>query len=105
MSKNATPANVGSNDGLGLNRAGTALLCYAWGESDRPVFHAAHTLDDVRKFIVEQWIGSEDHEDYDGANTLQGVLQELADHDWLDEGELVWTFEIGGVKLVDAFEA
>lgn len=101
----AQPTNFGSNDQLGLNRLGNALLCYAWGESDRPVFHAARTLQDVRKFIVEEWLGSEDATDYDGSNTLQRVLQELAEHDWRDEGELVWTFEIGGVKLVDAFEA
>jgi len=105
MTTEATPGALGSNNGLGLNRQGSALLCYAWGESDRPVFHAAHTLQDVRKFIVEQWLGSEDATDYDGSNTLQGVLQELAEHDWRDDGELVWLFEIGGVKLVDAFEA
>jgi hypothetical protein len=90
---------------LGLNRAGNALLCYAWGESDRPVFHAAHSLQDVRKFIVEQWLGGEDAEDYDGGNSLARILAQLAKHDWRDDGELVWTFEIGGVKLVDAFEA
>jgi hypothetical protein len=103
--KVAGPDGSVSSEGLGRNRIGTALLCYAWGESDRPVFRAARTLDEVRAFIVQEWLGSEDAEDHDGSNTLQGVLQELADHDWRDEGELVWTFEIGGVKLVDAYEA
>lgn len=105
MNESSPPVEVASSDQLGLNRMGTALLCYAWGESDRPVFHAARTVDEVRAFIVQQWLGSEDAEDYDGSNTLQGVLQQLAEHDWRDEGELVWTFEIGGVKLVDAYEA
>ena len=102
MDTNAPQAEVCSSDGLGLNRLGNALLCYAWGESDRPVFRTARTLEDVRVFIVQEWLGSEDAQDYDGSNTLQGVLQQLAEHDWRDEGELVWTFEIGGVKLVDA---
>ena len=96
---------VAVSDGMGLNRVGTALLCYAWGESDRPIFHAAHTLQDVRKFIIEQWLGSEDHQDCDGENSLARVLAQLAEHDWRDDGELLWEFEIGGVKLTDAFEA
>ena len=105
MNESSPPVEVASSDQLGLNRAGNALLCYAWGESDRPVFHAAHSLHDVRKFIVEQWLGGEDATDYDGENSLARVLAQLAEHDWRDEGELVWKFEIGGVKLVDAFEA
>ena len=104
MTTEATPGNVPLSDQLGLNRAGTALLCYAWGESDRPVFAAARTLDDVRKFILEQWLGGDDATDYDGSNSLQNILAQLAEHDWRDEGELIWMFEIGGVKLVDAFE-
>jgi len=105
MTTESTPAGLGLSDQLGLNRAGNALLCYAWGESDRPVFHAAHSLQDVRKFVVEQWLGSDDAEDYDGENSLARILDTLAEHDWRDDGELVWTFEIGGMKLVDAFEA
>ena len=96
---------IATSDGMGLNRAGTALLCYAWGESDRPLFSAARSVQDVREFILEQWLGSEDAEDYDGENSLARVLAELAAHDWRDDGVMLWEFEIGGVKLTDAFEA
>ena len=99
------PLALKLNEGLGLNREGSALLCYAWGESDRPIFSAARTLDDVRKFILNCWLGSDDATDYDGSNSLQNILAQLAAHDWRDDGSLVWEFEIGGVKITDAFEA
>lgn len=86
-----------SNDGLGLNRKGNALMCYAWGESDAPVVMLARTAGDVRQFIVEQWLG--DSEDPD----LPGILAEVAKHDHYEEGPKVWTFEIGGVRLEDVF--
>jgi hypothetical protein len=99
------PLGLGCNEGLGVNRAGSAILCYAWGETDRPCARVVRTLAEVRAFIVEQWLGSEDSKDADGDPMLPGILAEIADHDWRDDQSLIWEFEIGGVKLTDVFDA
>lgn len=92
-------------DGLGVNRGGSAILCYAWGESDRPCARVVHTLEEVKAFIVEQWLGSEDSVGGDDEPVLPGLLAEIAEHDWQDDQSLTWDFEIGGLKLTDVFAA
>ena len=52
----------------------------------------------MRKFILGQWVGGEGEE-------LDAVMAEFDGHDWADESVLEWTFEIGGVKLEQVYEA
>lgn len=89
------------NDGLGgVNRKGDALLCYAWGETDRPSVMTARTRDDVRRFVVAEWLGVEDAIDADFEPELPKIMAMLDAHDWND-GALEWKFEIGGVRIED----
>ena len=74
------------------------ILCFAWGESDVPGVAIVKTREQVSKFIVGQWLGSEGEE-------LDAVMAEFDNHDWADESVLEWTFEIGGVKLEQVYEA
>lgn len=85
---------------LGFNRQGGALLCYAWGETDRPVVMVARTYDDVRRFIVAEWLGVEDAIDANFEPELPKILDKIDSHDWND-GALEWEFEIGGVRIED----
>lgn len=105
MTEKATQQGLASTEGLGANRAGSVLLCRAWGETDCPGVKLARTVDEVRAFLIAEWLGSEDAEDYDGSNTLQGVLAELAAHDWREDRTLSWQFEIGGVSIEDVYES
>lgn len=82
-------------DGLGRNRVGDAILCYAWGETDRPYVMLAKSTEDVKRFIVTEWIGDE------GDPYIKEVMEELATHDWRENGELKHEFEIGGVSFQD----
>lgn len=91
-----------STAGLGVNRQGDTLLCYAWGETDRPHFLAARTAEEVHHFIVAEWLGVEDAIDADFEEELPKIMANLAEHDW-DDGALEWEFEIGGVRIEDAF--
>ncbi len=88
-------SQVRCEDGLGVNRVGNAILCYAWGETDRPDARLAKTAADVRHFLMEEAFG----DDKDPA--LNEWMQEIASHDWREDGELKWEFEIGGVRLED----
>lgn len=85
----------GCKDGLGVNREGNAILCYAWGETDRPDAYLAKTDEDVRRFLITEAFGN------DKDPMLGEWMQELATWDWDEDGELEWNFEIGGVRLVD----
>lgn len=90
-----------STAGLGgVNRQGDALLCYAWGETDRPSVMTARTRDDVLRFIVAEWLGVEDAIDADFKPELPKIMARLDAHDWND-GALEWEFEIGGVRIED----
>ena len=92
-----------STDGLGgVNRQGEALLCYAWGETDRPSVMIARTRDEVQHFIVAEWLGVEDAIDDDFQPELPKIMARIDAHDWHD-GALEWEFEIGGVRLEDVF--
>lgn len=85
--------------GLGKNRRGDSILCFAWGETDAPYSFIAKTVEEVRQFIIDQWIGDE-QDPY-----LSDLMKEISDHDWFNDGELEWTFEIGGLRLQDVCQA
>lgn len=72
-------------------------LCCAWGESDLPVAELVRDLESVGSFMVSQWLGADDAQDYDGTPTLPRLMTEWQDHDWDNE----WSadFEIGGVSV------
>jgi len=89
------PAPIRSTDGLGVNRVGDAILCYAWGETDRPDAYLAKSADDVKRFIVTEWIDDENDP------TVKEVMDEIASHDWSDDGQLQYDFEIGGIRFED----
>lgn len=82
-------------DGLGVNRVGDAILCRAWGETDRPKVMLAKSKKEVRRFIVIEWIAD------DKDPMVQEIMNELAAHDWSDDGELRYLFEIGGCTFED----
>jgi hypothetical protein len=73
-------------------------LCRAWGETEIPCAEVVPDLGGVRRFFVREWLGSEDHQDAGGTNTLSSVMKEIESHDWNEEP---WarTFEIGGVQV------
>lgn len=85
-------------DGLGVNRVGNAILCYAWGETDRPDACLVKTADEVRRFLIREAFGN------DKDPMLAEWMKEIAEWDWREDGQLEWTFEIGGVRLEDVFE-
>lgn len=91
-----------STVGLGVNRQGDTILCFAWGETDRPHFLPAQSIEDVRHFIVAEWLGVEDAIGADFEPVLPEIMARIAAHDW-DDGPLEWEFEIGGVRIEDVF--
>jgi hypothetical protein len=93
--ENQNGGAVASKDGLGINRVGDAILCYAHGETDRPDVYLARSAADVLRFIVMEWI--------DDVNdpTVKEVMAELEKHDWNEESALDYQFEIGGVRFED----
>jgi hypothetical protein len=95
MKTKKKPEPVAPSDGLGINRVGDAILCYAFGETDRPDVFLARSADDIRRFILTEWIDDEDNE------TFKDVMAEIAQHDWCEDGELRYEFEIGGVYFED----
>ncbi len=74
------------------------ILCHASGESEVPGVAIAKNRDQVRAFIIGQWCGAEGEE-------LDEAMAEFDSHDWDDEPWLEWTFEIGGVRLEQVYEA
>jgi hypothetical protein len=94
-SEPAVPGHVASTDGLGLNRKGNALLCYAWGETDTPCVRVEYKEAGVRAFIVDAWLGDQNDPE------LPAIMAEVAAHDWYEDGPKEWRFEIGGVRLED----
>lgn len=94
-SKTESEPQVRCDDRLGVNRLGDTILCYAWGETERPNVMLARTKEEVRRFIVLEWI------DDDKDPMVQEIMDELAAHDWREDGELTYEFEIGGCRFVD----
>lgn len=92
------PPAVASSDGLGVNRVGNTILCYAWGETDRPDVCIARTAAEVRRFLITEAFGN------DKDPMLAEWMKELAEWDWRDDGKLEWEFEIGGVRLEDVVD-
>lgn len=82
---------------LGINRVGDAILCYAAGESDRPCVRIAHTAAEVKQFIIDEWLGDPESDE------LPEIMQEIAEHDWREDGSKSWEFEIGSVQFTDIF--
>lgn len=74
------------------------ILCHASGESEVPAVAIAKNRDQVRAFVLGQWVGGEGPE-------LDEAMAEFDAHDWGDEPWLEWKFEIGGVKLEQVYEA
>lgn len=83
---------------LGVNRVGTKILGLAWGEQDRPDAALLASVDEVRNFVIEEWIGDKDDP------LVEQVMRELADHDWSEDLEIKWTFEVGALSLRDVFD-
>ena len=83
---------------------GETYLCRAWGETDLTLAAIVVGLDRVQAFLVEYWLGSDDHTDDDGTETLPSVMADIqkclagSDDRWSLE------FEIGGISVetVDA---
>ncbi|MGE0350029.1 hypothetical protein [Hydrogenophaga sp.] len=75
------------------------LLCEAWGESDLPCAFIAYTEAEIRKFIVNEWLG-----DPDDPHATE-VIKELANRDWPEKGDWVAEFEIGGVSFKRVYES
>lgn len=82
---------------LGINRVGNAILCYAAGESDRPCVRIARTAVEVEQFIIDEWLGDPESAE------LPEIMQEIAKHDWREDGSKRWEFEIGSVEFSDIF--
>lgn len=81
----------------GVYRA--AYLCFAWGETDKPSAQIVFNRAGVRQFIIDEWLGSEDSVNGSYEPALPEIMTEFDDHDWEDEPELQWEFEIGGVSI------
>lgn len=93
--KNGAQQDEVPADGLGVGRLGDAILCYAWGETYRPDVCIARRAADVRRFLITEAFGD------DKDPMLEEWMQELANWDWREDGQLQWEFEIGGVRLED----
>lgn len=82
-------------------QAGDTYLCKVWGETDLPAAAIVTGLDGVRAFLIAEWLGSADHQDGDGTNSLESALRDMQEQ-WEREGEAwEWSaeFEIGGVSV------
>lgn len=87
-------------------------LCFAWGESDHPVFRYCKTPEEVGRFFGDEWFG-EQYEDmrpdrrsdaYEEA--MRMVRAERDDPDsWDGTDSIAFEFEIGGVRVTRCFES
>jgi hypothetical protein len=83
-----------------MTEDGFPVLCKAWGESDLPAALIAYTRADVRKFIVDQWLGE------DGEEADEQMARFDDPEEWEDQVDaIVWTFEIGGISFSRCYEA
>ena len=81
-------------------------LCKAWGETDIPVAAIVFGLEGVSAFLVEQWLGSSDHQHDDGTQALPAALADMQ-AEWDVEGDAwVWSveFEAGGISVQKVFD-
>ena len=84
-------------DLIGKNRKGDTLMCYFWGETDRPVVVLAKTTEEVRKAIADNWTGELDGDEIDEA------MLAIENHDFFERASIAFEFEIGGAKFQDVF--
>lgn len=82
---------------LGQNRRGNAIMCYFWGETDRPVVVLAKTTEEVRQTIADTWTGELVGEEIDSA------MREIDNNNFSERPWFTFTFEIGGAKFEDVF--
>jgi hypothetical protein len=76
------------------------FLCRAWGESELPVAELVSDWDGVRRFMVREWLGSEDATNYSGGNSLDQLKADFEEHEEDQRGgPLSYEFEIGGVSV------
>lgn len=76
-------------------------LCKAWGETDLPSAAIVRGVDGIRAFLIEEWLGDADAENYAGEKILPAVLSEMQEN-WEREGQAFeWStqFEIGGISV------
>lgn len=86
-------------------------LCYAWGETDFPVFRFVNTPEEVGQFFCDEWFGQqpeamveENRECYDHA--MQRVRSDRLDPDgWDGTDEISFEFEIGGISIKRCFQS
>lgn len=81
---------------IGKNARGNALLLYVWGETDVPGAKLAISVDELKEFILHEYVNSEE------AIEFTGLMKELEQHDW-EEGEYVEHFEVGGIRIEDVY--
>lgn len=76
---------------------GNAMLCVFEGETDRAVVAMVEKIDHLKHAIVDNWTGDADSEE------THNVMREIAEHDFVEDGDLVFEFEIGRAKFCDVF--
>lgn len=90
-----------SNEQTEEQLSDTQFLVRIWGEDiDHTLVALVPDWDGVVRFIVEQYIGSEDHTDYYGKPTLQTIKENFDEHEEDERGgayEEQW--EIGGMSI------
>jgi hypothetical protein len=82
---------------IGKNRKGNALLCYFWGESDRPVAVITKTQDELRQALADHVTGDRDDP------SVFDYMRTVRDHDFEEDDTLAIDFEIGGIRFTDVF--
>lgn len=81
------------------------FLCYAWGESDRPIASIVQTRDQVIDFLCSQWFGERPETMHkDNREAFDAFMAEFDAPEWDMVDELCWTFEIGGIKVTKIHE-
>lgn len=79
------------------NKKGTHFLCIARGEAEASEAMICETLEEVRLFFIEAWVGPDDED-----GQLLEAMERLQEHNW-EDGDCGWDFEIGGVTVKDVF--
>lgn len=82
---------------IGQNRKGNALLCRAWGETEVPVVEVIHTTKELRDFIAEVWLGSNDDPE------MESITRQIDEHNFAADDASVFgfEFEVGGASFED----
>ncbi len=76
------------------------FLCRAWGETELTAAELVSDWDGVRRFMVREWLGSEDATNHSGVNSLDLLKADFDEHEEDKRGgPLSYEFEIGGVSV------